>query len=172
MLNLSISNCHDSFFPSSYESSLLDDGIEYFFIPKMKNRNRKRKLRSWQRIQSVPAGKEMLPAEKDQNTNQGRKNRKRKKGTGRHLKRKPKTERVFTKPTIHSGPRYNISKMELKRAYMGMRKGNRFYASWSVLWKNRFNIVLGCANYYSKGNDDVTYVEEIMSKMLVKEWKN
>ena len=135
MLNLSISNCHDIFFPSSFESSLLDDDIEYFFIPKIKYRNRKRKLRSWQRIQSVPAGKERLPAEKDQNTNQGRKNRTRKKGTGRHLKRKPKTERVFTKPTIHSGPRYNISKMELKRAYKRMRKGNRFHASWNVLWK-------------------------------------
>ena len=36
--------------------------------------------------------------------------------------------------------------------------------------ETRFNIVLGCANYYSNGNEDVTYVEKIMNKMWVKEW--
>ena len=50
-----------------------------------------------------------------------------------------------------------------------MRKGNRFCASWNVLWKNRFNIVLGCSNYYRKGDQDITYIEEFLDKMCVKE---
>ena len=162
-LHLTISHGDNKFFEPSLESTLQEEAIRYSFISNPKYRNRLRKLRFWQRNQSVSAG-----APKVETVHQGRKKR-RKKGTGRHLKRKPKTERVFLKPVIRIGPRYNITKKELKRAYRGMRKGNRFHSSWNVLWKNRFNIVLGCSNYYSKGDEDITYIDEIMDKIWVEE---
>ena len=163
-LNLTISHGDDKFFQPSLESSTIqEEAIEYPYIPYFKYRNRKRKLRSWQRIQSVPAG-----APRVKMVHRGRQMRG-KKGTGRHLKRITKTERVYPKAPVRIGPRYNITKQELKKAYQRMRKGNRFCASWNVLWKNRFNIVLGCSNYYRKGDQDITYIEEFLDKMCVKE---
>ena len=55
---------------------------------------------------------------------------------------------------MHRGPRYNISLEEVSKKYNQMRKGNCFYASKKVLWRNRHALVLGCSNFYRKGKDD------------------